>query len=427
MTYYIFYQPPMPRDNNIIDQSYACQSRDRPTQGREVSLNHRYRAILNSIPSGYVYCRVLYDEGRPVDLMHEEVNVSWEKLTGIKDVTGRRFTEVFPGIAESNPEFFRRLLKVAETGITDHFEYYIDVLGKWFDNNVFSPEKGSLVSIIEDISQRKLAEEELRHSEERFSSLFEEHSSIMFMYDAEGNIVDANKAAADFYGWSIDELRGMSIRQINTLPPEAMQREIETWKSLKQKHRSFFHRKADGSVRNVELFAKKIRIKDRDLITAIIHDVTDQKLYEQVNAFRLHILQMADNHATEELLTTTLDEAEKITGSSVGFVFFVAEDQHSLQLQTVSTNTLEKLSEAPCTIRVRRFRRGKAIHQLLRFNFGTTRCTISQLFQLRIQSDNDNGSLPQEIFSLRLVIKFEKLNRNQRSFTVVPILRDSLR
>ena len=335
----------MPTDN-IIHHSDACQSGHIPDQGREDLLNHRYRTILNSIPSGYVYCRVLYEQGRPVDLIHEEVNVSWEKLTGIKDATGRTLTEIFPGIAESHPEFFGRLLKVAETGITDHFEYYIDVLGKWFDNNVFSPEKGIVVSIIEDISQRKLAEEALRQSEERFRSLFEEHSSIMFIYDAAGDIVDANKAAANFYGWSIDELRRMNIRQINTLSPEAIQREMEKWGALKQKQVLFFHRRADGSVRHVELFAKKIRIKDRDLISAIIYDVTEQKQYEQVNAFRLGILQMADSHSIEELLTATLDEAEKITESLIGFFFFVAEDQHTMRLQAVSPKTLAHICKA---------------------------------------------------------------------------------
>ena len=295
------------------------------------------------MPSGYVYCRVLYDQGIAVDLIIEEINRSWEKHTGMKNIIGRKLTEVLPGIAESNPEFFNRLIKVAESGVTDQFESYIDALDKWYDNHVYSPEKGSLVSIIEDITEKKLDEEVIKQSEERFRSLFEEHSSIMFLYDAAGNIVDANKAAADFYGWSIDELRRMSIDQINTLSPEAMQIEIEKWRTLNQKHRSFFHRRADGSVRNIELFAKKIRLKDRDLITAIIHDVTDQKLYEQVNAFRLRILQMANSHSTDELLTATLDEAEKITGSSIGFAFFVAEDQHSMLLQTVSTSTLEHI------------------------------------------------------------------------------------
>jgi len=300
------------------------------------------QAILNSLPCAYLYCRVLYDQGIPVDLMHEEVNVSWKKLTGLKDVTGLRFTEIFPGIADSNPEFFNRLLKVAESGAPDHFETYLDSLGKWYDCNVYSPEKGTLIAIIEDITERKQAEDAIKHSEERFRSLFEEHSSIMFMYDVEGNIVDANKAAANYYGWSIDELRQMSIRQINTLSPEGIQGEIEQWRSQKQKHKFFQHRRADGSIRDIELFAKKIRIKDRDLITAIIHDVTDQKRYERVYAFRIRLLLMADTQSIEGLLQETLDEAQKITGSSIGFFFFIGKDEKTLTLQLCSTPDIKK-------------------------------------------------------------------------------------
>jgi len=325
----------------ITDPSNAGQSI--PMQVQCIAaLTHRYRTILNSMPSGYIYCRALYEQGFVVDLIIEEVNRSWEKHTGMKDIIGLKLTEVLPGIADSNPEFFSRLLRVAQTGVTDQFESYIDVLDKWYDNNVYSPEKGVLVSIIEDITARKLGEENIKQSEERFRSLFEEHSSIMFIYDAAGDIVDANKAAVDFYGWSISELRRMNIRQINTLAPDAMQSEIEQWKIQKQKHLFFCHRRADGSIRNIELFAKKIRIQDRELISAIIHDVTDQKRYEQINAFRIRLLLMADTQSIEQLLKETLDEAEQITGSSIGFFFFIGKDEKTLSLQLCSTPEKKK-------------------------------------------------------------------------------------
>ena len=60
--------------------------------------------------------------------------------------------------------------------------------------------------------------EHLHESEEKFRKLFEEHSAVMLVIDPDtGNIVDANRAAADFYGWSIEELRKMNIQQINLL------------------------------------------------------------------------------------------------------------------------------------------------------------------------------------------------------------------
>ncbi len=34
-----------------------------------------------------------------------------------------------------------------------------------------------------------------------------------------GDIIDANEAAGNFYGWSRDQLRQMKIQDINTLPP----------------------------------------------------------------------------------------------------------------------------------------------------------------------------------------------------------------
>ena len=85
---------------------------------------------------------------------------------------------------------------------------------------------------------------------------------------------------------------------------------------------AFRHRRADGSIRDVEIFAKKIRIMGRDLVYDIVHDVTLRKRLEQVNEFRLQILKMADSLSVEELLKESVDEAERLTGSEIGFVFF---------------------------------------------------------------------------------------------------------
>ena len=74
---------------NTNDHSDAAQSL--PMQVQCIAeLTHRYRAILNTMPSGYVYCQVLYDKGIAVDLIIEEVNRSWEKHTGMKDIIGRK-------------------------------------------------------------------------------------------------------------------------------------------------------------------------------------------------------------------------------------------------------------------------------------------------------------------------------------------------
>ena len=188
----------------------------------------------------------------------------------------------------------------------------------------------------------------LKKSEERFRNLFERNAAIKILLDPEtGNIVDANQSAADFYGWSIDELRKMNIAQINSITPsDIIKSNLEKVRSTGNAKFSFRHIRKDGSIRDVEVFSTKINDGRNDLLNAIINDVTDRKLYEQVNAFRLRILQMADVHSIEELLMATLDEAETLTASSIGFAFFVDEDQKNLLLQTVSTNTLQNMCKA---------------------------------------------------------------------------------
>ena len=111
--------------------------------------------------SGYAHCRMIVEDGRPVDFLHLEVNQSYEKLTGLKNVTGLRMTEVLPGVTESNPEFLEKHRKVVESGIPDQFEIYLKALNKWYDISVYSPQKGECVAIFDEITERKQTEETL--------------------------------------------------------------------------------------------------------------------------------------------------------------------------------------------------------------------------------------------------------------------------
>ncbi len=52
-----------------------------------------------------------------------------------------------------------------------------------------------------DVTARKLIENSLNESEERFRTLFEQNRSVMLLVDPlDAKIIDANKAAEEFYG-----------------------------------------------------------------------------------------------------------------------------------------------------------------------------------------------------------------------------------
>ncbi len=197
------------------------------------------------------------------------------------------------------------------------------------------------------LASERLAAEALRQSEEQFRSLFEDHSAVMLVLDpATGSIIDANQAAADFYGWPIERLCRMHIQEINTLSPETVAAEMAKSLSMRQNEFQFRHRRADGSLCDVAVFSNRIKVAARELIYSIIHDVTDRKRYEQVNACRLRMLQMAGSASRDELLRAALAEAEQLMESSMSFLFYVAEDQATLSLQACSSPGVEKICSA---------------------------------------------------------------------------------
>ena len=71
-----------------------------------------------------------------------------------------------------------------------------------------------------------------------------------------------------------------------------------------------------------------------------------------INAARLRLMQFAGAHSLDELLEETVNEAEKVTDSLIGFYHFVDDDQQSLTLQNWSTRTKTRFCKA----------RGKGLH-----------------------------------------------------------------
>ncbi|NTU68611.1 MAG: PAS domain S-box protein [Chlorobiaceae bacterium] len=138
------------------------------------------------------------------------------------------------------------------------------------------------ISMLQNRSARQLAEEELRQSEDRYRRLFQNQHIVMLIIDPEsGNIVDANPAAVDFYGWNHDELCGMNMYDVNTLTPEELTPLMQHAKRLDCNRFTFSHRLANGLIRDVEVVSVPIQIESKPLLYSIITDVTDKKLTEK--------------------------------------------------------------------------------------------------------------------------------------------------
>ncbi|MBK8724507.1 MAG: PAS domain S-box protein [Holophagaceae bacterium] len=135
--------------------------------------------------------------------------------------------------------------------------------------------------ILQDITERKQAEEALRDSEARFRSLFERSLAVMLLVDPTGGaIVDANPAAEAFYGWPRASLLRMRVSDINLHPSERIAADFQAAQEQRRNHFEMRHRLEDGSVRDVEIFSAPVRMGEQELLYSIIHDITDRKRVE---------------------------------------------------------------------------------------------------------------------------------------------------
>lgn len=77
-----------------------------------------------------------------------------------------------------------------------------------------------------------------------------------------------------------------------------------------------------------------------------IADITEKKREQLVFDARLLLLNTSYNSSFEEFLQTFLNQAEKLTESSIGFYHLVQDDQETLTLTTWSTNTIKNMCTA---------------------------------------------------------------------------------
>lgn len=131
-------------------------------------------------------------------------------------------------------------------------------------------------------AERRSAEKALLESEERYRTLFENSHAVMLIIEPDaGSVVDANPAAAAYYGWTRDELRGMRIGEINMLSAPDLKAELDRARRAERRQFFFRHRRADGSIRDVEVYSGPITLGERHLLFSIIHDITERKRTEE--------------------------------------------------------------------------------------------------------------------------------------------------
>lgn len=204
--------------------------------------------------------------------------------------------------------------------------------------------------IAQDVTDRKLTEDALKRSEKKYRLLFENMTTAFALHeiicDEHGKPVDyrfveANPAFERLTGIPVAGLAGKSVRQVL---PGIEPAWIETFGKVALTGEPAAIEQFSGELnRHYDVWAFSPR---RGQFATIFNDITGRKRRDMLMNARLRLTDMGQQADYGQLMQATLDAAEKLTGSSIGFFHFVEEDQENISLQAWSSNTIEHMCTA---------------------------------------------------------------------------------
>jgi PAS domain S-box-containing protein len=258
--------------------------RQRPKESAWDAGRH-FRSLFENMNEGYALCRMLFEGGVPRDFVYLKVNRAFTALTGLKDVVGRKVSELIPGIQASNPEVFEIYGRVSLTGRPEKFETYVSSMGTWFSISVYSTAKEHFIAVFDNITTRKLAEEALRASEGRFRKLIENASDMIAVIDDKGIINYQSPSIRRLLGYSPEEMVGRSIEDFISPEDQAKIREGIQWALANPGETAsgeFRIRHQDGSWRVVQCLGRSLSdgTGDRQVVVNS-RDVTEARQLDE--------------------------------------------------------------------------------------------------------------------------------------------------
>lgn len=337
----------------------------------------KFRNLVNQMQLGLALHEIILDEkGEPIDYRFLDVNSSYERITGIKreNVLNRTVLEVLPGTEKI---WIEKYGKVALSGIPESFESFAKELNMYFSVVAYQPEPNQFAVIVEDITDRKMMELEIRNSEtslrdlnstkDKFFSIISHdlRNPISSIMNLTGLLAD------DTYNLSIEDNQKL-VQSINKNTQAAYQllENLLEWSRLQKGVVPF-----DNQIVNLKMF-----------IGTCDHSVVEM--------------------ATNKSITLTFDIPESIA---------VTADQNMLRsiLRNLVTNAIKFTPEGGSVeIKAREFDNQSVLISIKDTGLGMKKELIDQLFRIDTQVSRP-GTNNEPSTGLGLIITKEFVDRHE--------------
>jgi len=248
----------------------------------------RYRHITDAT-TDYIYT-VRIEDGHPVETIHGPACVA---VTGYTEEDFKANPHLWIQMVHEEDrkaveEQAVQILSGVEVGPIEHRIFRKDRVMRWIRNE-FVPQydsQGKLLSydgLIRDIHEQKLAEEALRESEKKYSTVVENSLTGIYI-DQDEKIVFANNRFAEIYRYPREELMSMESWRLVHPEDRDLTKEMRT-RRLKGED-ALLEYEARGLTRDGEtiwITRRNVRIeyKGRPAILGNIVDITEKTLAEE--------------------------------------------------------------------------------------------------------------------------------------------------
>ncbi len=209
----------------------------------------------------------------------------------------------------------------------------------------------ALVGVVQDITARKVAEQELRDAEARYRALFEQLPDGAVVTDLDTHLpVEFNDTACRQLGYTRAEFAQLRINdyEVQESPTETAAHIAQL---LATGHAEFTtrHRTKPGEVRQIQVNAQAITIAERRVAYTIYRDITEQVLAEtrfredaERAAFLLALSLQSASLTEHAVYTRALEEAVRFTQSEIGYLHQINTDQITLTLTAWNAGALKQ-------------------------------------------------------------------------------------
>jgi PAS domain S-box-containing protein len=252
----------------IAEEAELCQSRAALQASEE-----QYRTMLASAMDGFV---VVDLQGKVLDC-----NAAFCALFGYAREEMLRLA--IPDLIdqETGKEFRGRVQQIIAQGAQRFESNHLRRDGTQFAAEVsahYSPLMGGrLIVFVRDITARKQAEA----LQQRYQLILQHARDVFLLVMLEGQIVEANEAAVQFYGYTRAELLGLNVRDLRAHDaPQLIKLQMEAARSSGVLFETY-HSHKDGHLLPVEVSSRGVQMAGEELLLSIVRDIAARQAAER--------------------------------------------------------------------------------------------------------------------------------------------------